>query len=270
MAGATISAVSSLASLPWWLLFPGLVLTALAVAFGIRPIVRHVLGHGADHAGLVAASLTTAFGALFAFLSAFLITTEWSQHSAAESAIAAEAASVARLAWSADAPGVDQALVLADLEAYLDSTTADWSAMADGRTSPLASDADYRRVQVDVRAQAALPGVPTASASEMLAALDAVAGARRERLSAAARQLPTAIVVVVVVSGLALVVNSVILAAGRSRRAAGPIAAIAIVVGLDLALVFMVSSPFRGTLIAEPTPLERVATEMRTGWFGPL
>lgn len=125
---------------------------------------------------MVAGSLMAAFGALFAFLSAFMITNEWTQHNTAETAIANEAVASASLSWAADTPGVDRTAILDAAGAYLDATvTDDWSAMGDGRLDSLPSDAPYRDLQRAVRQEATAKGVDPPSATEMLAALDALA-----------------------------------------------------------------------------------------------
>ena len=49
----------------------------------------------------IAAPLTTAFGALFAFLTAFVITIEWNQHRDVEKTIGEEADASVRLIWAA-------------------------------------------------------------------------------------------------------------------------------------------------------------------------
>lgn len=256
---------------PGWLLLVGIAV----LVFGTLAVARVVVGRlfpgdQIEEASALAGTLMAAFGALFAFLSAFLITNEWTQHNAAETAIANEAAASARLAWSADTPGVDRARVVAVVDAYLTATVHDdWPAMADGRLDPLPSDAPYRDLQTTVRAQATASGVESPSATEMLNALDGLAQGRRDRLVAAERVMPAAIYGVVVVSGLALVVNTVIVARSRPWRTGRIVGSIALVVTLDLALILLISGPFKGSYVAGSRPLQRVDAQVEQGWFGP-
>jgi hypothetical protein len=244
----------------------------LAVCFLTAGVVRRagprLLGDEAAAAGTVATALMAVFGALFAFLSAFLITNEWTAHNRAETAIANEAAAAARLGWAADAPGLDQQELLGQVDDYLRTTiTDDWPAMADGALDSLPSDTRYRTLERGARSQATAGDVATPPASEVLAALDALAQGRRDRLVAAERTMPAAIFGMVLLSGLALVVNASVLTAARSKRAASLVGLLTLVVALDLALVLLISGPFRGSYVASPRPLERVVQQIDDGWF---
>ena len=138
----------ALASLPWWILLLGALALCFATVAGSRWVGRRLYGDDPMRAGGLAATLTAVFGALFAFLSGFLITTEWTQHTSAEGAVANEAAAAARLAWAADTPGVDQAKVHDAVHRYLDvSVQQDWEAMSHGLPDALPSDGTYREVE---------------------------------------------------------------------------------------------------------------------------
>ena len=259
----------ALIALPWWVLVVGL----LAVCFGTVALTRWYVHRWPEDRRVQAAALATTlmavFGALFAFLSAFLITNEWTQHNTAETAIANESAAVARLAWAADTPDVARADIVAALARDVRrSVQGDWPAMADGKTSGLPSDRPFRDLQTLVRSQATEHAVEAPSATEMFAALDGVAQGRRDRLVAANRVMPTAIYAVVMLSGLALIVNAVIVAASRPWRVGRIIGILTVVVALDLALVLVISGPFRGSYVASSEPLARVGTQLDAGWFG--
>lgn len=259
-----------LVELPWWVVVPAILLLCLGTVAGARRLVPVLFGDDVDRASAVAAALTAAFGALFAFLSAFLITNEWTQHNTAETAIANESAAIARLAWAADAPGVDQGRVVQTLGGYLDTTVADdWTAMGTGQVDALPSDRTYRDVQTVVRHEATASGVSSATATEMLSALDALAQGRRDRLVAADRVMPAAIYGVVVISGLALIINTVIVASSRSWKSGRIVGSVALIVALDLALALVISGPFEGSYVASPRPLQRVDAQLHDGWFAP-
>lgn len=260
----------ALASLPWWILLLGALALCFATVAGSRWLGRRLYGDDPMRAGGLAATLTAVFGALFAFLSGFLITTEWTQHTSAEGAVANEAAAAARLAWAADTPGVDQAKVHDAVHRYLDvSVQQDWEAMSHGLPDALPSDGTYREVERTVRQEATARGIENPSATEMLSALDSLAGGRRDRLVAADRVMPAAIYTVVLLSGLALILNSVLAATPDPWRIGRIVGLVAIVVALDLALVLQISGPFQGAYVVSSAPLERVSTQLGQGWFGP-
>lgn len=257
-----------LVELPWWVLVAAILLLCLGTVAGTRRLVPHLFGDDVDRASALAATLTAAFGALFAFLSAFLITNEWTQHNTAETAIANESAAVARLAWAADAPGVDQNQIVTALQSYLDTTVADdWTAMGTGEVDSLPSNQPYRELQTVVRREATAAGVTSPTATEMLTALDTLAQGRRDRLVAADRVMPGAIYGVVVISGIALIVNSVVVAASRSWKTGRIVGSIALIIACDLALALIISGPFEGSYVASPQPLQRVDTQLHDGWF---
>jgi hypothetical protein len=257
-----------LVELPWWVVVPAILLLCLGTMAGARRLVLVLFGGEVDRASDVAATLTAAFGALFAFLSAFLITNEWTQHNTAETAIANESAAIARLAWASDAPDVDQSLVVKALESYVDTTVADdWAAMSKGQVDALPSNQPYRELQTVARGEATATGVPSPTATEMLNALDALAQGRRDRLVAADRVMPGAIYGVVVLSGIALIVNTVVVAASRSWKTGRIVGSVALIIAFDLALALVISGPFEGSYVASPQPLQRVGTQLQAEWF---
>ena len=80
-----------------------------------------------------------ALGALFAFLTAFVITIEWGQRRDTEKTIGLEADACVRLAWASESPGCDGVAIRSDLEAYLHSCST-----RSGRCSPKAAIAARR------------------------------------------------------------------------------------------------------------------------------
>src|SRR5215471_12025199 len=83
--------------------------------------------------GIIAGSLMSALGALFAFLTAFVITSEWSQHREAEHTVGMEADACIRLAWISRSPGCDGAVIRRDLAAYVLSVLEEeWPALREG------------------------------------------------------------------------------------------------------------------------------------------
>ena len=89
-----------------------------------------------------------------------------------------------------------------------------------------------------VRAQAARTAIGTPASTELLASLDALTSDRRDRLAAASHQLPVFYVVVLVLAGVALIVNASALTLRSGRRSALLTGSLASVIGLSLALLF--------------------------------
>ena len=81
----------------------------------------------------IASPLMTAFGALFAFLTAFVITIEWNQHRDVEQTIGLEADACVRLIWASGSPGCDGPTTRVKLLDYLKSVRQDeWPTLAKG------------------------------------------------------------------------------------------------------------------------------------------
>src|SRR5205085_2393259 len=102
--------------LAWFALWTAGVYLVLDAAIGAK---------GQEDLGTVAGSLMGALGALFAFLTAFVITIEWGQHREAEHTVGMEADACARLAWISQSPGCDGVTIRRDLAAYLRSVLSE-------------------------------------------------------------------------------------------------------------------------------------------------
>jgi hypothetical protein len=258
----------TLTALPWWVLLP----LSLAVVFGLTMALRAVLGRvvGEDPQPAIglAAPLMTAFGALFAFISAFVIATEWGTLAQADASVAAEARASARLAWASTADGIDTAAVQGSLSSYLDeAVSVEWSAMADGEAVAADTSSEWQALERTVRRQLERPDVDTAEASEVLGALDDLAAARRGRLDLAAHTLPLPLFVILGLSGLALCANAAVLTLPHAPRATVVAWSIVLVVALDLGLVLVLGGPFRGSSVTAPDHLAEVDLALRAGFF---
>jgi hypothetical protein len=261
--------VDWLASLPAGVLLLGcLAATAVAVIVGRALSPLTIPGHQHGEIRQIAGPLMPALGATFAVLAAITLSSEAGYLKSAQDIVSAEAAGASRLAWAATAPGVDGDRIQADLLAYLEaSRTFEWRGDAAQHGDDRATNAAIVALERSVRRQAARPEIGTPASTELLASLDAITGARRARLAAAARELPALYVVTLVVSGLALIANAGALSAGVSRRFTLLLAGLTVVVALSLALLFSVTAPWRGPLIVSGAPIDQVARDLRTGFF---
>jgi Protein of unknown function (DUF4239) len=220
--------------------------------------------------GNIAGSLMSALGALFAFLTAFVITIEWGQHREAEHTVGMEADACVRLAWISRSPGCDGVAIRRDLDAYLRSVLhEEWPALRDGAgceaTHDRMSDLQYR-----VRGIAAESDVPASVSDDLTTAADAIAVTRSERLNAAARDLPTPLFLLAFLSGVVLALNAIFLALHLGHAYSLAIAGIVMLIPLDLALLLAIAMPFKGDLQVEGQALVRVLENLKGGRYGPL
>jgi hypothetical protein len=230
-----------------------------------------VIGAAArDDLKTVAGSLMGALGALFAFLTAFVITLEWGQHREAEHTVGMEADACVRLAWISHSPGCDGVAIRRDLSAYLRSVLdEEWAALRKGAGCEATHDR-MSELQYRARGIAAESGVPASVAEDLTTAADAIAVTRSERLNAAARDLPTPLFLLAFVSGVVLALNTVVLALELDGAYNLAIAGIWALIPLDLALLLAVAMPFKGDVRVEGHALARVLDNLERGRYGPL
>lgn len=220
--------------------------------------------------GTIAAPLMGALGALFAFLTAFVITTEWGQHREAEHTVGMEADACVRLAWISQSPGCDGAAIRRDLAAYLRSVlNEEWPALSDGAGCEATHDR-MSELQYGVRGIAAEPDVPASVSNDLTSAADAIAVTRAERLNAAARDLPTPLFLLAFLSGVVLTLNAIVLALHLDHAYGLAIGGIVALIPLDLALLLAIAMPFNGELRVEGHALVRVLHNLTRGRYGPL
>jgi hypothetical protein len=240
-------------------------LVAVAVRWAVRVLVPDP---ERDTAVAVAAPLMPALGAAFAVLVALTLANEASYLASAQSTVSTESADAARLAWAATTPRVDTASIQVALVDYLQAVrTHEWhgnSATTGDDPHTTAALANLERI---VRAQAARPVLGTPASTELLAALDGLTSDRRDRLAAASRELPALYVITLAVTGAALIANASVLTIRAHRRAASVVGGLAVVVGLSMALLFALGTPWRGPITVSGHPIDAVIRDLTTGYF---
>jgi hypothetical protein len=253
------------------LLVVGCLAAAVLVAFVSRLAVRALVPvDERESAHSIAAPLMPALGAAFAILMALTLANEAGYLTSAQSVVSSEAADSSRLAWAATSPGVHTPPIQSALADYLHATRAnEWHGAnaADGDDRP--TDNALATLERAVRTEAARPALGTPVSTELLASLDAVTSDRRARLAAASRQLPSLYVVTLVVAGIALIANASALTIRASRRAALLVGGLAVVVGLSVALLFALGTPWRGPISVSGRPVDAVIKDLTTGYFSP-
>jgi hypothetical protein len=253
------------------LVISGLVL-ALLVAIGGRLAVRALVPAAErDAAYTIAAPLMPALGAIFALLMGLTLASAAGFLASAQGIVSSEAADASRLAWAATSPGVDSAPIQSALLGYLQATRAhEWNGnnAADG-DDPATTHA-IASLENAVRAQAARTTLGTPASTELLASLDALTSDRRARLAAASRQLPALYLAVLLLTGVALIVNATALTLRSGRRAALLVSGLAAVIGLSLALLFALGTPWRGPITVSGQPIDAVVRDLNIGYFHSL
>lgn len=260
--------MSRLTGLQWWVIFPLSFLAVGAVAFGSRRIFRAFLRHHSSPSVKHAIPLMPTLGALFAFLSAFVIATEWTAQAQADSVVTRMSSASARLAWAATAPGADTSTIqIALAEDLTVTSTKGWHDLQDGNDTAAIETESFRHLEQVVRASAYSPSVPTPAATELIAAVDDLGAARRELANAATRSLPMVLFVALGLSGIMLTLNAVILTIESPGRSSYVVLSVVLLVAIDLALLLVLAAPFRGSLQTSPAPIESITREIDSGFF---
>src|SRR6185312_4180230 len=198
-----------LTSLPAAVLVAGGLGFALLVLIGARLALRALIPTAERDTSTIAAPLMPALGAAFAILIALSLASEASFLASAQGIVSNEAADASRLAWAATSPGVSPAPIQSALLGYLHATRAyEWHGNNASNGDDPATAHALANLERAVRAQAARPALGTPTSTELLASLDALTNDRRARLAAASHQLPALYVVVLALSGTALLVNA--------------------------------------------------------------
>ena len=250
-----------------------LVACSMAVAFAIvavsRVTVRALVPRDEhDHVQAIAAPLMPALGATFAVLMALTLASEAGYLRSAQDIVSNEAAQASRLAWAATSPGVDTAPIHGALTDYLRTTrTHEWRGAGKSERADPATARAIATLERVVRIEAARPALGTPTSTELLASVDALTTARRERLAAASRDLPVLYVITLVASGVALIVNAGALTCRSSTRTSLLVGGLAVVVALSLALLFALSAPWDGPLIVSGRAIDTVVQDLRAGFF---
>jgi hypothetical protein len=258
-----------LTSLPAAVLVVGGLAAALLFAIGARLAVRALIpATQRESAYTIAAPLMTALGGLFALLMALTLASEAGFLASAQGIVSNEAADASRLAWAATSAGVNPAPIQSALLGYLRATRAyEWQGNNAAEGDDPATAHALANLENAVRAQAARPGLQTPTSSELLASLDALTNDRRARLAAASREPPVLYVVVLVVAGAALIINAAVLTLRSGWRAALPVGGLAVVIGLSVALLFALGTPWRGSITVSGQPIDAVVRDLNTGYF---
>lgn len=253
-----------LADRTWTTLF-ALFFTWFVAWTGIAYVVLNDVVSATDQEDLatLAASLMTAFGGLFAFLTAFVITIEWNQRRDAEHNVGREADACVRLAWASQYPGCDGSTILAALGSYLRSVLDDeWPLLARGEGGSAATHDELGRFQRVIRHAAADPDLSASVSADLTAAVNQMAVIRADRINQASNDLPTPLFLLAFLSGVLLTLNAISLSLRFEPGFLALIGGLVTLVALDLALLVAIGSPFSGGLRVGQRPLRHVLDDL--------
>jgi hypothetical protein len=261
--------VAWLTSLPVWVLVVSCLGIAMLVGFASRAVVLDFFPPmERAHAHAIAAALMTAFAAAFVLLTALTLANEVTSLNSDQAIVSTEAADASSLAWASTNPGVSLAPIQRALSNYLHATrTFEWHGSAAASGNDSATDNALASLERIVRIQAARPAVGSPTSNELLTNLDALTTQRRLRLAAASRSLPDFYAVLVIVTALALIVNTSVVGIRGGLRAALVTMSLTVVIALSVALLFAIATPWRGAIQISGHPIDAVITDLKTGYF---
>ncbi|MFM7616944.1 MAG: hypothetical protein ACKO72_05725 [Actinomycetes bacterium] len=213
----------------------------------------------------------TELGTLFAILTGFLISAEYSIYRQAQTAIAQETSAGTNLAYSTrPLPAVDISQIQDRAAAYIDSIQReDWQALKRGDLPAGETFDRMRDLQGAAYLLTAREYTPASTEWELRQAVDDLIARRKERLAIGTLTMPGLMFALSVVAGLALIINAVMVSLREGRYAALVAVTIVVIVALDLALIIALSAPFRGGFIVSSAPLEILQDELRHGRYLP-
>lgn len=254
-----------LASLPGWLLVAGSVAIFTGAALLGRKMMERVSGdRPRDNHHTVAGQLMPGLCAIFGIIAGLTLISQVDNWNRAQDAVAREASASARLAWAT--AGVPAGQGQEPLTRFLEvDRSAGWTLTLDDPL-PASLKKAIQQMETGVREAAATPGTTSQAGAEMLAALDDLTTARRERVSAQSDHLPEMFLFALFLSGLAVVVNAAALTVGRPHTGRLIVLLVA-VVAVDIALVVALWLPFSGAVQVSDQPLADVVASLKDGFF---
>jgi hypothetical protein len=259
--------MSWLADRPMWLLMVVFIGGLAGVVWLGHRAASLLFGADTSSAVSVAPPLMPALGTAFAVLAAFAVASAATGLRDAETAVSDEANSAARLAWAISSVGPESSVLRSELQTYLDTTLAtEWRRIDQISAGQGGAMASLTALERSVRSLAASEQLGTPQRSELLGAIDDIAAARRTRF-ATATPVAGGVVVLLVLSAVALVLNATVLLLDRRRRVGAMLAGLVVVTGLSISMVITLGAPFSGSFGAAARPLAGVADDLRSGVF---
>jgi hypothetical protein len=241
------------------------VLVAVASRLALRALIPASEREGSS---AIAGPLMPALGAAFAILAAITLANEAGYLTSAQGIVSNEAADASRLAWAATTPGLQGTTIQSDLGRYLVAIRKyEWHGRNVGSGNDPATSSAVAVLEQAVRRQADRSVIGTPASTELLSALDALTNDRRARLAAASKELPGLYVLTLALTAIALIANASALTIRSGRRSALLIWGLVSVIGLSMALLFALGTPWRGPITVSGHPIDLVIRDLANSYF---
>jgi len=239
-------------------------------AVGVALLSALLIGRNrSEKAAPVAAAYMTALGSLFAIFTGFLINSEFGILRETQRLVGEEVAAASQLAFNTQgllAPDVE--LVIDDLNAYLRRVDeSEWRVLGVGGDTEVSAFSELKQLQSRVRQVGLNSDTPTLASDSMQQAVDQLTAVRRQRVAIASQSLPFALFGISALAGIALIINSMVVALQSGSRYTLIAWGIVLVVALDLAAILAITAPFRGAFQADRVPIRELVTELESGSY---
>jgi hypothetical protein len=246
---------------PSWLLLIGVIGVVVGLSVLVQILVRRRFpGLGGEEHNDVLRFAAGVIGLVFAFFIGFVVSAMWGQITAADGRARTEGASGVQLAERQhvfDEP--DSSRIRTALLQYEEAAVVEWDVAASGGSYPPADRAlddlqsAYEQIQVRTDLQKSML---TASFSD----LDDLSQARTERVLQAHTDLgpPWPLWAVMFLTGAMLLGCAILYSVENPATHFAMVAILAVLVGMILYLVIMLSHPYIGEIATSPEPLREV------------
>jgi hypothetical protein len=237
----------------------------IAGALALQVLVQHFLPASVrDRHTVLGAAIFSVIGTTYAVLLAFMATTAWEQHSAADALARHEADLIGRLYMASQGiPDPVGATIRADLVAYLTQIiNVEWPAQIAGRTVPI-SERHLQRLDETVFGMSPATVGQSNVQRFLIDVVTDMSAARRDRRLAIHGTIPNLVWVVLLSGGALMVAFSFILGAPEPGLHLVMTAALVASGLLVLLLIVGLSSPFHGAVTIAPEAYAGVLEEMQ-------
>lgn len=247
--------------LPAPLLYVSFALAWTALTVGVDVVMRRRLGESTRAStGQTASTMLTVLATLYAILIAFVIVQGWSNLGDAQSQVGKEATALVEMFEDSHAlpPTAARAIQSAERQYARSVLADDWSSMAHERKPDARTTAAFHHLFATVQAVRVEGRDEPAFYQEAVARLNDVAGARRARLDAARGTTPTPLYVLLIAGGVGVVLVAAVLDSRNRRAHLAIVSLVAVIIGLNLALVVSFDHPFSGSVHVTKEPIQEM------------
>ena len=262
----------SVSALPGMAILLICLLGAFGFAWLVAVLLRRYLPESSRaDATYIAGKYMTAFGSLFAFLTGFLINSEYATLKSAQSYVGQEVAAATQLASaSATLPPPDADRIQDQMVVYLTSLPgAEWSSLSNKKPEESPSGQYLSDLQQQVYTLSERKYPSTAALSSMAGGIEEMTQARRQRLVIGSSSLPLPLLLLCLVAGAALIVNALVTVVRAGTKYSLVATGLILLVALDTAAILAITGPFQGPFRAKSAPIEKLVQEIQDGRYKP-